>query len=614
MATGFVTTIARGHRFLCDDRYMEPDEPYTEFRPGRSEHAGSSEIDYVAPVDTMEAYAVGDVIGKGGMGEVLSAKDRRIGRQVAIKRLTAVAPTDADISRFFREARIQARLDHPAVVPVHELGRDSQGRPYFTMKQCTGVTLRDQLPSEQPASRRLLRAFVEVCIAVEFAHARGVVHRDLKPSNIMLGDYDEVYILDWGLARVFDDTIPSVEPAEPDDHGDHDDKQPSALLGTPGYIAPEQLSIHGEIGRPVDVYALGSILFEILTKMPLHPRQSQAAIQSTLSTTAVLSPIARYPELPIPPELDALCTSAIAMAAKSRPTARQLAERVQAYLDGDRDLARRREVAGEALANARAALDGDRRADAMRDAGRALALDPDCTGAVEIVTRLMLEPPKDPPPELEQALREADAHGVKRHALTAIISYGAIAAFLPIAMWNGIRKWPDVMAVVCMAMILAVGAALIRNRPTRSLGAMIAYALGNGLLCALMSRMAGPFTFVPALICVVTMSVMAYPQFLERPVILIGIMVASFLVPLALETQGWLRKTWELADSRLISHAEALVIDGPRTMVLVIGATLGTFVVAGFHAASIGRTNRRAQLQLVTQAWHLRQLLPKGPT
>ncbi len=591
---------------------MEPDEPYTEFRPGSEHGGGSSEIDYVAPVDTMEAYAVGDVIGKGGMGEVLSAKDRRIGRQVALKRLTASAPTDADISRFFREARIQARLDHPAVVPVHELGRDSQGRPYFTMKQCTGVTLRDQLPSEQPASRRLLRAFAEVCIAVEFAHARAVVHRDLKPSNIMLGDYGEVYILDWGLARVFDETIPSVEPAEIDDPPD--EKQPSALLGTPGYIAPEQLHTKGEVGRPVDIYALGSILFEILTKMPLHPRQSQAAIQSTLSSTGVLSPIARYPELPIPPELDALCTSALAMSAKARPTARQLGERVQAYLDGDRDLARRKEVAGEALASARGALDGDRRADAMRDAGRALALDPDCTGAAEIVTRLMLEPPKDPPPELQQALRDSEAHGVKRHALTAIISYSAIAAFMPIAMWNGIKKWPEVLSVFGMAMVLSVGAMLIRHKPLRSLGAMIVYALGNGLLCALMSRMAGPFTFVPALICVVTMSVMAYPQFVQRPVILIVIMLASFAVPLALEAQGILRRTWELGDSRLISHAEALVIGGPRTMILVIGATLGTFVVAGFHAASIGRTNRRAQLQLVTQAWHLRQLLPKGPT
>ncbi len=590
---------------------VESDEPHTEFRPGRTDPGASAETNFVAPTDTMDAYAVGDVIGKGGMGEVLTAQDRRIGRQVAIKRLTAVAPTDADIARFFREARIQARLDHPAVVPVHELGRDSQGRPYFTMKQLNGVTLRDQLPSEQPASRRLLRAFAEVCIAVEFAHARGVVHRDLKPSNIMLGDYGEVYILDWGLARVFDDTIPPVEPAEV---GDTDGEQPSALHGTPGYIAPEQLQIRGEVGTPVDIYALGSILFEILTKMPLHPRQSQAAIQSTLSATGVLSPIARYPDLPIPPELDALCTSALAMSAKARPTAREIGERVQAYLDGDRDLARRKQVADEALDKARVALESDHRADAMRDAGRALALDPDCTGAAEIVTRLMFEPPKDPPPELQQALRDADADNVKRHALTAIFSYGAIAGFLPIAMWNGIKKWPEVLSVFAMALILAFGALLIRHKPLRSLGAMIVYALGNGVLCALMSRMAGPFTFVPALVCIVTMSVMAYPQFVQRPVILIGIMVASFAVPLALEAQSLLRRTWELGDSRLISHAEALVIDGPRTMTLVIGATLATFVVAGFHAASIGRTNRRAQLQLVTQAWHLRQLLPKGPT
>src|SRR5665647_1872842 len=173
-------------------------EPYTVVRPGRADSAPIDTHD--SPVNTLAAYALGEVIGKGGMGEVVSAHDRRIGRDVALKRLNADAPTEADINRFLREARIQARLDHPAIVPVHELGRDANGRPYFTMKRLTGETLRDQLPKEQPGNQRMLRAFGEMCLAVEFAHMRGVVHRDLKPSNIMLGDYGEVYILDWGLA------------------------------------------------------------------------------------------------------------------------------------------------------------------------------------------------------------------------------------------------------------------------------------------------------------------------------------------------------------------------------------------------------------------------------
>ncbi|MBL9019023.1 MAG: serine/threonine protein kinase, partial [Myxococcales bacterium] len=155
-------------------------------------------------------YTLGDLLGRGGMGEVVNAHDQRIGRDVALKRLTAEAPGATEVNRFLREARIQARLDHPAIPPVYELGTDEQQRPFFTMKRLAGRTLREMINTEQPASQRLLRALAEVCLAVEFAHQHGVVHRDLKPSNIMLGDFGEVYVLDWGLARVLDDAPAEV--------------------------------------------------------------------------------------------------------------------------------------------------------------------------------------------------------------------------------------------------------------------------------------------------------------------------------------------------------------------------------------------------------------------
>jgi serine/threonine-protein kinase len=586
------------------------DEPYTVVR-GR---ADSQPVDpgFDPPITGVTAYAMGEVIGKGGMGEVVNAHDRRIGRDVALKRLNADAPTTTEINRFLREARIQARLDHPAIVPVHELGKDQLGRPYFTMKRLTGRTLREQLPSEQPGSQRLLRAFAEVCLAVEFAHQRGVVHRDLKPSNIMLGDYGEVYVLDWGLARVFTDAVTEVVTTDLDSLDGNG--EPSQLLGTPGYIAPEQLHSAGEVGRPVDVYALGSLLFEILTKQPVHPRQSQAAIASTLNATTVVSPAQRFPDLAIPPELDALTSQALAMDATSRPSARQIAELVQAYLDGDRDVARRKGLAHEQLFRAHAALGVGKRAEAMQAAGRALALDPELAGAAELISTLVLEPPKEPPKELVAALREADADGVRRHARTAIFAYLAIASFLPIAAWNGIRKWPEVLAVFGAALLLAGAAWTIRKKPERSFVEMFCYAIANAVLLALLSRMAGPFTFVPALTCVVTMSVMAYPAFIQRSWVLILIMLASFMIPLVLEARGLLTMTWELRDGGLLSHAGALVIAGAPTFALVVGATLATVVVAGFHAAAMARSSRSARLALVTQAWHLRQLLPTAPT
>src|SRR5678815_4795368 len=119
-------------------------------------------------------YALGEMIGHGGMGEVMAAQDQRIGREVAVKRIRSREPSPDAVMRFLREARIQARLDHPAIVPVYELGTDADGRPYFTMKRLTGVTLAKKLSEGAPV-QRLLRAFVDVCLAIQLAHSRGVV-------------------------------------------------------------------------------------------------------------------------------------------------------------------------------------------------------------------------------------------------------------------------------------------------------------------------------------------------------------------------------------------------------------------------------------------------------
>src|SRR5262245_11065925 len=242
-------------------------------------------------------YAFGEVIGRGGMGEVVLAHDRRIGRDVAIKRLHSEAePTEEDIARFLREARIQARLDHPAIVPVYELARDEKDRPYFTMKRLSGVTLSDMLSSPAPTRQRLLRAFAEVCRAIDFAPTRGTVHRDLKPGNIVLGEFGEVYVLDWGVARVLDDLEDEVIPS---DTATLEGTAPEGqVLGTPGYMAPEQLT-EPEVGKPADIYSLGAILFEILAGEPVHPRKD--AIARTLAG-GDQSPSRRRPDRQIAPE------------------------------------------------------------------------------------------------------------------------------------------------------------------------------------------------------------------------------------------------------------------------------------------------------------------------
>src|ERR1043165_605307 len=349
-------------------------------------------------------YDVGHVIGRGGMGEVLAAHDIQIGREAAIKRLHADRPTQGQLARFLREARIQGRLEHPSIPPVHEIAHDDEGRPYFTMRRLEGVTLAETLhdPKSPFPRQRLLRAFVEICHAVDLAHSQRIVHRDLKPANILLGRRGEVYVLDWGIARELD---------APDAFS-------GIVLGTPGYMAPEQIRGERDLDERVDIYALGCMLFEILTGRPLHPR-GDSGIEHALRG-----------ELPYdadsPLELANACRRATQVHRTQRfASVSELGEVVQRFLDGDRDLEQRRALARHHLTSARDAFlsrrdDNERRTIVMREAGKALALDPTLDGPAELIGRLMLDPPTTKPAAVEQELRELDLRGAKLMSRVAI--------------------------------------------------------------------------------------------------------------------------------------------------------------------------------------------------
>jgi serine/threonine-protein kinase len=237
-------------------------------------------------------YEIAGTIGRGGMGTVYLAVDRRLGREVALKVVQLPGGTGEDVDRLLREARVLARLEHPGIVPVHDAGLLPDGRAFYAMKRVRGQRL-DEYAATVPLPERL-RAFERICEAVAFAHAHGVIHRDLKPENVMVGPFGEVLVMDWGVAK--------VRAAEESWGGEgREGKRPSGeaatahgtILGTPGYMAPEQE--RGETDRideRADVYALGAILRFLLAGEEA-PRPLEAICRRAMAA----EPESRYPEV-----------------------------------------------------------------------------------------------------------------------------------------------------------------------------------------------------------------------------------------------------------------------------------------------------------------------------
>ncbi|HEY2378959.1 MAG TPA: serine/threonine-protein kinase [Gemmatimonadaceae bacterium] len=233
-------------------------------------------------------YAIGDRIGEGGMGAVYLAHDRELDRDVALKVLRTPVPSEEECARIIREARILASLEHPGIVPVHDVGTLLDGRLFYVMKRVRGERFDDYARGNRPLSE-LLRAFLQVCDAVAFAHSAGVIHRDLKPQNVMLGAFGEVLVLDWGVAKARNMTALSPNPS---------DSANATAAGTPGYMAPEQL--HGASDERVDVFGLGGILCFVLTRH--HPggdqsptwRDVPAALHAICDRARATDPAARY--------------------------------------------------------------------------------------------------------------------------------------------------------------------------------------------------------------------------------------------------------------------------------------------------------------------------------
>lgn len=318
-------------------------------------------------------YQYGREIGRGGQGRILTVFDSDLGRPVAMKTTLDPSHKDPDAARrFIHEVQITGQLEHPNIIPVYELGRLGSGEIFYTMRLVEGRTLAEVIHglAEGHAETlgefgrvRLVTILQQICQGMAFAHARGVLHRDLKPANILLGNYGEVTVVDWGCARIMPQGPHSGYPLP--DTLEHSENRPvltyrnrqedatltGTVQGTPTYMAPEQAA--GDLDRlspRTDVYALGAILYELLTlKPPFEGENVDARLKAVLSAE-LIPPRQRAPNQEIPVELEEICLKCLSRDPENRFTsALELYTALESYLEGTLALERRRQEAARCV-------------------------------------------------------------------------------------------------------------------------------------------------------------------------------------------------------------------------------------------------------------------------
>ncbi len=551
------------------------------------------------------------------MAEVELCVDRRLGRAVARKLLRwELQSVEECRRRFVREIQVQSQLDHPAIVPVFDSGQDEDGRDFFTMRRIGGITLGAAISAMQAipypdgvaAERsRLLSAFLQACLAVDYAHSRGVIHRDIKPGNLMLGRYGELYVLDWGVAKVRSDAADHIATQTLLDASEADPTltEGRRLLGTPSYMSPEQHADPSSVTPRSDVYALGCVLFQLLTGARL--REGLRGWPSGIA----LHPSRVDPSLP--PELDRICAKACDPAPEARyATARQLHDDLAALVRGDRDLALRQHLAAEHLAQARQHADDGEEPAVLREAGRALSLDPTSAEAAGLLARHLLAPSEDDPAPLRAERQRTDDADGRRMLLTNALTAGGILAVVALA--GGLHEIlrPDLLAAAILPPVL--GALVLATNPAgvpRSAAALarsVMVSVGFSAPIALSAPAFGPWVLPPLIACVTCVVVAGVVAIGWRRLLVIGSALGTLAATLAVYAiRG---ESLGLTITERQHTTQAVIVAYDPTWTPAAMAVLCVVMVAAGTAVIWRNTDAllASRQQLHRYEWRLRQI------
>jgi serine/threonine protein kinase/formylglycine-generating enzyme required for sulfatase activity len=292
-------------------------------------------------------YVLGEELGRGGIGRVVAALDRLSGRTVALKLLQEGRNDAAHTKRFINEAKVTAQLEHPSVIPIYDMGELEGGVPYYAMRVVSRFSLREILRDPKVRAQwplnKLCGILLQVSRALAYAHSRGVLHRDIKPANILIGEYGEVYIADWGICKLMEESELQSSDGPATVMG--------IVLGTPGYMSPEQ--IRGEpLDARSDLFAIGAILYQVLTgQKPFQGKEAEQLLEATVYT---IPKRPRQLSSSCPLLLDELCMKLLSKKVSERPeTADDVAIELESYLEGSKEKEKRAQEAERSVEHAK---------------------------------------------------------------------------------------------------------------------------------------------------------------------------------------------------------------------------------------------------------------------